>query len=65
VPKEAFTSIGIQKVLVEDDTVHVELAVPETDGGSKSVSKSFDFATKEPHIREVPHPHLEENDPNS
>src|SRR5208282_5224922 len=32
IPKEAFTSMSIQKVLVEDAAVHVELIVPLAGG---------------------------------
>jgi hypothetical protein len=59
IPKEAFTSMDIQKVYVEGDFVHVELTVPLSNGQSKMIEKTFDFATEEPHERSVAHPLVE------
>lgn len=56
IPKEAFTSMSIQKVLLIEDTVHVELNVPLPGGRGTTITKSFDFAAEEPHVRSVMHP---------
>ena len=61
IPKEAFTSMSIQRVLVEGAFVHVELFAPLPDGKGKIVAKSFDFDAEEPRFRSVPHPLLGES----
>ena len=57
--REAFTSMDIQKVLVENDSVYVDLIVPLPDGQSKTIEKAFDFASDEPRVRSVAHPLME------
>lgn len=56
IPKEAFTSMSIRKVVVEDDSVHVELTIPSSGGQMKVIDKRFDFGTGEPRLRTVAHP---------
>ncbi len=58
IPKEAFTSMSIRKVLVEEDSVEVDLIVPLSGGQSHAIRKIFDFAADEPRSRSVPHPLL-------
>lgn len=59
-PKEMFTSINIQKVMVDQGEVIVELSVPLDGGTAKVLAKRFDFSVDRPGIRAVPHPLLEE-----
>lgn len=59
IPKEAFTSMSIRKVLVEEDSVYVELTVPIASGQIKIIEKRFDFAAGGPRSRSVPHPLIE------
>ena len=55
-PKEAFSSIEIEKVRTEYGRVNVTLKMPVPGGVSKTVVRTFDFSGDEPHIRVVPHP---------
>lgn len=58
IPKEAFTSMSIRKVLVDNDSVHVELIAPMAGGDARIIQKSFDFAAEPARSRSVPHPLL-------
>ncbi len=58
IPKEAFTSMSIRKVLVLGNTVQVELTAPSAEGETRIIEKSFDFAVQGPRSRSVPHPLL-------
>jgi len=54
-PKEAFSSIEIEKVRIENGLVNVTLKVPVA-GGDKTVVRTFDFTANEPTVRFVPNP---------
>jgi hypothetical protein len=55
-PKEAFTSLEIEKVRLVNQKVTVTLTMTLPAGGTKSIVRVFDFTANEPNIRVVPHP---------
>jgi len=58
-PKETFTAIEIEKVLLlEDSLVQVKIKLPAPDGTKKSVLRTFDFSGNQPPVRVVPNPLL-------
>ena len=56
VPKEAFSSMEIEKVRTEYGLVNVTLKMPAPGGDNKTAVRTFDINAGEPRVRIIPHP---------